>query len=370
MAEGERKDDIGGSTAIRVVPTRVAENVGRWLTSAPATAATSAAIERWCERVSVPALRSQRAVWALCLAFAAPVFARLGHRPHAWSLCGKATGRDELLELAAFLYGADGFAAVKRWSDLSCDPSTHLCEQDEGLLTIAAPTTDARLEQASIVASLWLDDAAIAPGPAGRAALTLFASDDRFDPWLIRARWGVGKLWIFNIGADAGAHWGVFDEQPASGSVPGELGMMLTAALRLKGQVGVSWLRFLNWLGDDLPAMFAGAMSSGQQLNDGPGAPDTGLQGGDIARCFALVVQAGEFATAEGLTGWPVGAAAEAGEAMLKAWDASNLQSAAKSGAMTKGKQNDRWRDRTKVTRQRRAGRLQRHQLPATKHRV
>ncbi|MEO8525792.1 MAG: hypothetical protein ABI460_13800 [Caldimonas sp.] len=276
------------------------------------------------ERVSIPALSSSRMVWALCLAFAAPLFARLGYRPHAWFFYDgdETLGADELSTVASCLYGGRSQMSAASWSQLRAAEPGSLEAGRDGLLCVFEGSGGERLDQATVVANMWLDRT---PPPevrtTDRAALTIITAAKRFDPALVRARWGDGKLWVLSVPAGAGAGRGIFNDPPAAGPESASAQLAI-AAMQSDGQVGVRWLSWLNWWGVDL----ANLCEFGEAPKYPGRSPETNLELADLTRLFGAVAYAGEYATMEGLTGWPAGTAQRVAAEMFAAWSQANLE--------------------------------------------
>jgi len=274
--------------------------------------ATETAVSVWRERVARPALCSSRLVFALCAAFAAPLCAMARTRPVAFHLYGpRAFGgdlyeRDQPLHLASYLYG--NMSQLQCWSDLAYGASARhaTLAAEDGLMLIVDHTPVRRLELASAAALFWAEKPGVHPLRFRRDAITLSTADSLLDQQALQLIDASGKIYFFNIPADAGAGYGIFDQAAHDGAAA----MIVGAAARSNGQVGLAWLRYLNDAGrsvvsDWRVSDFSGCEQPGFDSID----VHTGLSLDEIIQCFNRLGDAGELATQQGLTGWPAGAA-------------------------------------------------------------
>jgi hypothetical protein len=299
------------------------------------------------ERVSIPALRFPEIAWAICLAFAAPVCARLGIRPHAWCFYGPSDGSGpyEAMLVAASVYGDR--CRPKQWWEV-LEHSREASECAEGLLVIHQGSSP---EQTPVASALWLDTAGddVSPGQSQRHVLSIIGGERRFDPLPMRVgapapddpkdgwlEWHVqmqpkgaaklrpdridrapSKIWVLSLATTS-----IAKTDTAAAEARGARAMIAVGAAQSNGDVGAAWLMHLSWCTDQLVDMvFASELPDGSHDS---AAPETGLHFGDVARLFALVATTGERATSQGLTGWPSGTATAVGMQMLNRWHESN----------------------------------------------
>jgi putative DNA primase/helicase len=287
---------------------------------------------QWREKVARVCVGNTRLTLAVCCALAGPLLRWAEGTDaagvHVWgnSSLGKSTGH----AIAASVWGIGGDSKT---------PGTYIQEwkaSDNGLEGLAAQHSDA---------ALILDEfGRLDPKIAGEAAYQLSNGKGKQRAGQSgAARPRLTWRTMFYSAGETGLrdHMATAGQTPKAGQeirfleVPAEVApetmyetvhefkdgdalaiAMKAATVRVYGTVGREWLEWLVANAAQLSPMVREAMNrfEGEHVRDGFSG-----QAKRAARCFALRAAAGEMATAQGLTGWPEGWAAEA---IGKCWDA------------------------------------------------
>ena len=254
---------------------------------------TEHAVAEWREHVCAPASRSSRLMFALCVAFAAPLCRLLGRRAYAFHLHGDAgNGHAAALYIAAAVYG--GVAGeLRSWPEFVRDPVAVADDERDG--------------------PLLLDDFdSVDPDARPAAAGAVWSDPDRTRPVALSA--GIAPLkgsGMIDIPADAGCGVGVFERDIGGHAPDVAAGMIARNALHFEGVVGTAWLYALNQIVGRLDRDPAGRSEWLDAF---------GLCQGNSTCFFEAPALAGETATTLGLTGWAKGQARDAVVRCARAW--------------------------------------------------
>lgn len=287
----------------------------------------SGTLDQWKERVASLCVDNSRLMFCVSMAFAAPLLRLSGLHSGGFHLvgdssCGKTTG----LCVAASVFGGRDY--IRSWRTT-----------DNAMELLAAQHSDAPLildELAQVDPKVLGDTVYMLANESGKGRATRTATAKTVLTWCTlflstgevdlpehmaeagKAAKAGQEIRLVGIPADAGKRMGMFEELHgrASGS---EFSDDLQKAT--KSHYGTAGMRFLEHvvshheaLVEDLPDSVAALVAKWGIGGDAHG------QVRRVAARFALVALAGEMATKEGLTGWPVSAATEAAEVCLTAW--------------------------------------------------
>ena len=280
----------------------------------------------WQKSVAACCVGNSRLLFAVSVAFAAPLLEITGMESGGFHFRGNSsTGKTTALRVASSVWGGADYLQPWRVTD-------------NGLEAIAVQKSDCLLA---------LDEISqVDPKAAGESTYMLAngsgkARANRTGGMRDTASWrllfvssgeaGLGEhmalanrkpkagmeVRLLDIPADAGRGLGLFDtlNEYASGSVFSKA--LTEAALNHYGTPAIAYLQKLVGHRDTIPGMVKRAQ---QQFMEQHLPKDAGGQAHRAALRFALVGAAGEIATVWGVTGWPHGVALQAAADCFKAW--------------------------------------------------
>ena len=287
----------------------------------------SGALDQWQTGVGRLCVGNSRLILGVCAAFAAPLLAWAGDSD-GWGvhIVGDSRiGKTTVMRCAASVMGGPEY--MQRWT-----------ATDNGIEGMAVQYSDALLclDEVAQMDGKMIGDAAymLANGQgksragrtgAARPRLTwrlLFLSTGEIE--LAEHMSEAGKkaragqeLRMIDLPADAGAGRGVFEELHEFES-GGELAEHLKlAAVKTYGTAGRAWLEYLT----DNTAGLSRILRDRMTAIEPDLVPEAASgQVRDAGRFFALLAAAGELATEQGLTGWPVGTARAGVLTCFNAW--------------------------------------------------
>lgn len=294
-------------------------------------------LEGWRQQVAALAEGNSRVVFAISAAFAGPLLDIAGEEGAGINLKGPSRiGKTTLLRAAASVWGGDqdqGAAGyIRQWRSTG-----------NGLEAVAAQFSDTFLvldELGQVDGAEIADIAYMLSNGSGKTRAQRDGSSRAPTRWRIlflssgevgmadkaaeakRATKTGQEIRLLDVEADAGAGWGVFEQLYDFPSADA-LAEALRAATR--AQYGTAGRAFLEWLVEQLQnnAEFVAELRDRIERLIATWlrmVPDAGAQVRSVARRFALVGVAGEFASAAGITAWPAGDAAGAARGLFQGW--------------------------------------------------
>jgi putative DNA primase/helicase len=283
-------------------------------------------IEEWRTHVGSLAVGNSRLVFALACAFAGPTVRPAGIESGGFHFRGDSSvGKTTALKVAASVWGRPTY--VQRWRTT-----------DNALEAIAVQHCDCLL----ILDELGQLDPKVAgecaymlaneseKGRATRGAMlrkrrtwrVLFLSSgeislaDHMAEAGKRTRAGM-EVRMLDVPLDAGAGMGGLEALHGAES-PGEFAdALVSGAARQYGTAGRAWL---EWLANHFAVLPGKLQALVERCRDDMVPAGASEQVRRAATRFALVGAAGELATEAGITGWPVGEAANAARQCFNAW--------------------------------------------------
>jgi len=294
--------------------------------AAPALS-TAGTVEQWRDGVARLAAGNSRLIFALSLAFAAPLAELAGEDSGGFHLRGSSsTGKTTALRAAASAWGGpteyvrtwratanglEGVAALHNDGLLILDELSQIDGKEAGQVAymLANGTGKARASRTGSARppARWR----LMLLSAGELSLAgLMAADGR------KANAGQ-EVRLADIPADAGAGMGLF-EQLHGHATPAALAQAIKdAASQHYGAAGVEFLHRIVADRESLPARLQASVRQFVAAAVPAGAAGQVTR---VAQRFALVAAAGELATEYSVTGWDVGDAAKAARACFDAW--------------------------------------------------
>lgn len=288
--------------------------------------AQSGTLDEWREQVAMLASGNSRMVFALSLAFAAPL-AELANESGGFHLIGASSaGKSTALEGAASVWGSPAEYGFK-WRATS-NGMEGLCASRNDLLVILDELAQVDPREAGEAAYLIANG----QGKARANRSGAIRSPSRWRVLLLSAgeislgqhMQEVGKqtragqeIRLVDIQADAGAGLGLFETLNGEASGAALSQRIKTACRRYHGTAGRAFLAKLTSNQDEVVAIIRQGQAS-FMADDVP--PDASGQAVRVAGRFALVATAGEIATAWGLTGWQEGEAITAAARLFNEW--------------------------------------------------
>lgn len=281
----------------------------------------------WRESVARLAQGNSRLVFALSVAFAAPLANVAGEDSGGFHIRGGTSiGKSTALKAAASVWG-DPVAYPRLWRATANGLEGLAALHNDGLLILdELSQIDPKEagEAAYLLANGQGKTRAARSGTARPAAswrlLFLSAGEESLSALMARIgrKANAGQeIRLADIEADAGAGLGAFETLNGCAS-PAALSLALKdAATRCHGAAGVAWLRAIVGDRDKLADFITGGVRQFVTENAPAGASGQVLR---VAQRFGLVAVAGELATHYGLTGWPEGEAAQAASRCFAAW--------------------------------------------------
>ena len=288
---------------------------------------TSGTLDTWRDTVATLSAGNTRLVFALSVAFAAPLADVAGEDSGGFHLRGSSSsGKTTALRVAASVWGnpsayprlwratangLEGLAALHNDGLLILDELSQIDPKEAG-------------EAAYLLANGQGKARASRTGAARQAArwrlLFLSAGEESLTALMARAgrKANAGQeIRLADINADAGAGMGAFETLHTQPS-PGALALAVKdAASANHGTAGIAWLRRIVEERTTLPDTLQGCIKG---FVDDVLPVDAAGQVQRVARRFALVGVAGELATHYGLTGWENGEAIKAAKNCFESW--------------------------------------------------
>ncbi len=288
---------------------------------------TAGSVEDWRNSIGRLAEGNSRLIFAISTAFAPCLANLIGEDSGGFHFRGaSSSGKTTALKVAASVWGKpesyirlwrstanglEGLAAVHNDGLLILDELSQMDPKDAGecayLLANGQGKTRASRCGTAKQSMRW-------------SLLFISAGEETLSALMAKAgqRTNAGQeIRLADIEADAGANMGLFEtlhEQPT----PAKLALVLKeAASQSYGAVGMEWLRKIVSHRQQLVGVLANKM---QQFAEQVTNVNHSGQIQRVARRFALVAAAGEFASHFGLTGWPKGAAKQAAAQCFKDW--------------------------------------------------
>lgn len=283
-------------------------------------------VDGWREQVGMLAVGNSRLVFALSLAFAAPL-AELAGESGGFHLIGSSSaGKSTALEAAASVWGRPADYGFK-WRATS-NGLESLCGSRNDLLVILDELAQVDPREAGESAYLIANGQGKARAsrngsmrtPARWRVLLLSAGEISLAQHMQEAgkqsRAGQ-EIRLIDIAADAGQGLGLFDilHHLESGAALSQA--IKHACQHQHGHVGRTFLQQLVNEREATPELIRQARASFLAEDVPPGASGQVIR---AANRFALVALAGELASAWGLTGWPQGEAMRAAERLFREW--------------------------------------------------
>lgn len=288
---------------------------------------TAGTLEGWRETVGSMAAGNSRLMFALCVAFAAPLADVVGEDSGGFHLRGaSSSGKSTALKLAASIWGnpakyprlwratangLEGLAALHNDGLLILDELSQIDPREAG-------------EAAYLLANGQGKTRAGKTGAARKSAswrlLFLSAGEETLAAMMGKAGKSANagqEIRLADIEADAGAGMGAFENIHQS-ETPAAFALALKdAASAHHGAAGMEWLRCIVQDRADIAGMASGALA---QFVQTVCPPQVSGQVQRVARRFALVAFAGELASHYGITGWQQGQATAAAKTCFTAW--------------------------------------------------
>ena len=287
----------------------------------------SGTVDDWRDSVASMATGNSRLVFPICCAFAGPLLDIAGDDSGGFHLRGgSSSGKSTALKAAASVFG-NPIKYVRNWRSTS-----------NGLEGLAALHNDGFLvlDELSQIDPREAGDAAyLLANGQGKARATKYGGAREPQRWRVAllsageeslsglmARAGKKanagqEIRLADIPADAGALMGAFEALNGQPS-PAALSVAIKeAATKYHGAVGIEWLRCIVEDRKEIAEKVGQLMSEFVNTYVPTGASGQVLR---VARRFALVSIAGEFATRYGLTGWQEGEAITAARKCFMAW--------------------------------------------------
>ncbi|MEF9385060.1 DUF927 domain-containing protein [Ralstonia solanacearum species complex bacterium KE056] len=281
----------------------------------------------WRQSVGALAAGNTRMVFALSVAFAAPLADVAGEDSGGFHLRGgSSSGKTTALKVAASVWGEPS-SYVRMWRATANGLEGLAALHNDGLLILdELSQIDSREagDAAYLLANGQGKVRASRTGSARQAArwrlLFLSAGEESLSALMAKGgkRANAGQeIRLADIEADAGAGMGAFEKLHGH-ATPAEMALAIKdAATQHHGAVGIEWLRRIVDDRRNLADFLHGGMA---QFVAGVLPAGAAGQVQRVARRFALVAVAGELATHYGLTGWQQGESERAAKACFAAW--------------------------------------------------
>jgi uncharacterized protein (DUF927 family) len=281
----------------------------------------------WRDHVGTLAEGNPLLMFAMSVAFAAPMLEILGEQSGGFHMHGSSTtGKTTTLRAAASIYGdparyvrtwratangLEGVAAVHSDVMLALDEIGEASPDDVGAVVymLANQTGKVRAARSGVARPshqwrlLYLS--------SGEVPLAEVIKQGRQG----RAPKAGQELRLADIAVPAE---GVFKALHGSASAADFARHLADAFIAQHGHVGVAWIRHLS--SRRTPAQIVTWQEQARHWIDSATNANTHAQALRVARRFALAAVAGEAATAAGLTGWQSGAASEASRVAFNLW--------------------------------------------------
>jgi uncharacterized protein (DUF927 family) len=326
-------DKLGWHGAVYVTPTqsigesqsdRVVFQNSHGLEPAFSVAGTA---DSWRGSVARLAQGNSRVVFALSVAFAAPLANLVGEDSGGFHLRGaSAIGKTTGLKAGASVWGEPA-AYSRLWRATANGLEGLAAMHNDGLLILdELSQIDPKEagEAAYLLANGQGKTRATRTGTARQAAswrlLFLSAGEESLAALMAKIGRKVTagqEVRLAEIEADAGAGLGAFEALNGCASSAALALAIKDAATLHHGAAGVAWLRAVVHDRDMLAATIADGVRQFVKEHAPDGAVGQVLR---VAQRFGLVAVAGELATHYGLTGWPEGEAAQAAKKCFLAW--------------------------------------------------
>ncbi len=287
----------------------------------------SGSAESWREEVARKATGNSRLVFAIGTAFAGPMLYLAGEDSGGFHLRGaSSSGKSTALRVAASVWG-DPTTFIRLWRTTTNGLEGLASRHSDGLLILdelSQVEPHAVGDAAYLLANGQGKTRATKHGTARVAQqwrlLFLSAGEESLPALAAQAnkRATAGQeLRLADIEGDAGAGLGLFESLHGE-SQPAQFAQALRAATaQHHGAVGFRWLEEVVKHQDAITAKLPARLGGLAQSWLPPGA--TG-QVERVARRFALVAIAGEWATRFGLTGWSADEACRSTKACFESW--------------------------------------------------
>jgi putative DNA primase/helicase len=286
----------------------------------------SGTAEQWRDHVAALAIGNSRLMFALSLAFAAPLAELAGEQSGGFHFRGgSSSGKSTALDLACSVWGSPRYK--REWRATT-----------NGLEALAALHNDCLLaldelnqcEPKAIGQAVYM----LANGQAktrmnktlsARASLTwrvlfLSAGEQGLSDLLAQAGQQIKagqEIRLADIPADAGAGLGAFEQLQGTDDPSAFSVAIKDAAATHYGTVGMAWL---NMVANDRPTLTSTIKTQIDHFTVQHVPAHASGQVQRVARRFALVAAAGELATEAGLTGWVQRAATQAAARCFADW--------------------------------------------------
>lgn len=325
-------DQLGWHESVYITPSRPIGNTEEMVVfqnrhATDSELSISGSVDNWREHIGSLAVGNSRLVFALSVAFAAPLLHLVGEDSGGFHLRGSSsTGKTTALKVAASVWGnpstytrlwratangLEGLAALHNDGLLILDELSQIDPREAGeaayLLANGQGKTRASRSGIARAASTW-------------RLMVLSSGEESLKALMDRAgkRVNAGQeIRLADIEADAGAHLGLFEELHGH-SKPATFSQALKeAAKRYHGAVGISWLEHVVRNQDQIRQTFPDQIRTFVEKVVPEHAAGQVVR---VARRFALLAFAGELATRHGLTGWMTGDATNAAEVCFSAW--------------------------------------------------
>lgn len=291
----------------------------------PPPYAQAGTLEEWRENIAIHASGNSRLLFAISVAFAAPMMHLSGFRTSTgFHIRGSSSsGKSTAMEAAVSVYGKPEHY-MKTWRNTANALEGTALAHNDGLLA---------LDELSQINPKDLDTVAYMLGNGqkkGRATVTgnakpvstwrlLYLSNGEESLAGMLAKAGIKansgqEMRFIDIEADAGAGLGCFDT--IHGLDGARLSNLIKSqAAKFHGTAGIAWLRVLV----DTKGTTDFRVSIDAFKRDAL-PPTATSQHGRVCDYFGLVATAGELATQEGLTGWKSGEVWQACKRLFAEW--------------------------------------------------
>ncbi len=284
-------------------------------------------VETWKQTVAALAQGNSRLVFALSVAFAAPIIEVIGADSGGIHFRGKSSsGKTTALKASASVWG-DPNTYPRLWRATTNGLEGLAALHNDGLLILdelSQIDPGAVGESAYLLANGQGKSRASKSGNARQAAkwrlLFLSAGEESLSAMMAKAgkKANAGQeIRLADIDADAGQGMGIFEDLQGKPS-PSAMALAIKEAAQANyGAVGMAWLRLIV---DDRPALAEFIKSGIDQFVHEVVPINAEGQVVRVAQRFGLVAVAGELATHYGLTGWTPNESITAAKKCFEAW--------------------------------------------------
>jgi uncharacterized protein (DUF927 family) len=291
-----------------------------------ATLKQSGTLAAWREQVAALAVGNSRLVFALGVAFAAPLAELAGEQSGGFHFRGSSsTGKSTALDLACSVWGGVGYK--REWRATTNGLEALAAMHNDGLLVLDEinQCEPKAIGQAVYMLANGQTKARMNKTLSARPAITwrvlfLSAGEQGLSDLMqqVGQKTNAGQeIRLADIPADAGQGMGVFEQLHGTLDASAFAVMVKDHAAKYHGTVALQWLEWVSRQRPQLTTRIKAMIEhfTGEHVPSGASG-----QVERVARRFALVAVAGELATEAGLTGWAQGEATTAAAHCLRDW--------------------------------------------------